>query len=75
MQTIIRVRAFPDAKKEYIEETEPHILRVFVREPAKDNRANRKILDLVADFYTIPRNKLRMISGHHGMSKMIEVLH
>ena len=75
MQTIIRVRAFPDARKEHIEEVESYILRIFVREPAKDNRANRKILDLVADFYTIPRNKLRMISGHHGMSKMIEVLH
>lgn len=74
MQTIIRVRAFPDAKKEYIEETEPHILRVFVREPAKDNRANHKILDLISHFYSIPRNKLRIISGHHGMSKMIEII-
>ena len=74
MPTIIRVRAFPDAKKEYIEETEQHVLRIFVREPAKDNRANRKILDLTADFYTIPRNKLRLISGHHGMSKLIEIL-
>ncbi len=74
MPTIIRVRAFPDAKKEYIEEVEQHVLRIFVREPAKDNRANRKILDLISDFYTIPKNKLRMISGHHGMSKMIEVL-
>ncbi len=74
MQKIIKVRAFPDAKKAHIEEIEPYVLRIFVREPAKNNLANRKIVSVVADFYQIPENKLRMITGHRGMSKMIEIL-
>lgn len=74
MQQTIRVRAFPDARKAHIEEVEPYVLRIFVREPAKNNMANRKILAEVARFYQIPENKLRMITGHRGMSKLIEML-
>ncbi len=71
---IIRVKAFPESRKPTVEETGEKTLRVFVREPAEDNRANRAIIHAVSVYYDIPENKLRMISGHRGMNKMIQVL-
>ena len=71
---IIRVKAFPDAKKFHIEETAPQTLRIFVREEAQRNMANTAVLEAVADFYKIPRNKLRLISGHQGQNKMIQIM-
>jgi len=71
---IIRIKAFPNSKKPAIEETGPKVLRVFVREDAKQNRANDAVIRAVADYYDLPRNKLRMISGHLRQNKMIEIL-
>lgn len=71
---IIRIKAFPNAKKPAIEETAPKTLRVFVREDAQNNRANDAVVRAVAAYYNIPKNKLRMFSGHRSQNKMIEIL-
>lgn len=71
---IIRVKAFPDSKKAAIEEVAEKTLRIFIREPAQENQANRAVIRAVANHYDIPENKLRMISGHRGLNKMIQVL-
>jgi uncharacterized protein YggU (UPF0235/DUF167 family) len=36
--------------------------------------ANEAVLKAVAEFYSIPRNKLRMISGHRGLNKIVQIL-
>ena len=71
---IIRIKAFPNSKKPAIEETAPKVLRVFVREDAKQNRANDAVIRAVALYYAIPINKLRMISGHLRQNKMLEII-
>ena len=71
---LIRIKAFPNSKKQAIEETAPQVLRVFVREDAQQNRANDAVIRAVAEYYSIPRNKLRMISGHQKQSKLIQIL-
>jgi uncharacterized protein YggU (UPF0235/DUF167 family) len=71
---LIRIKAFPNSKKPAIEETAPQVLRVFVREDAQQNRANDAVMRAVAEYYKLPRNKLRMISGHQKQSKMIQIL-
>ena len=71
---LIRIKAFPDAKKASIEETAPQVVRVFVREPAQDNQANKAVLAAIAAFYEIPVNKLRLIAGHRAMNKTVQIL-
>lgn len=71
---LIRVKAFADAKKFHIEETEHQKIRIFVREAAQNNQANKKILASLAEFYEIPQNKLKMISGHQSPNKIIQIL-
>jgi uncharacterized protein YggU (UPF0235/DUF167 family) len=71
---IIRVRAKPGQKNQSVSEISEKTLRISVREPAENNQANRKILELVAEFYEIPHNKLRMISGHAKPGKIIQIL-
>ncbi len=71
---IVRVKAFPDSKKDHIEETSEKVLRVFVREAAQNNQANRAVIRAVSEYYTVAENKLRLISGHRGLNKMIQIL-
>ena len=73
MNELIHVKVFPDAKRQSIEQTTDHTLRIFVREPAERNQANKKVLELVADFYNLPKNHLRMITGHRSLKKIIQI--
>jgi uncharacterized protein YggU (UPF0235/DUF167 family) len=57
-----------------LEEVEPNKLRIFVREPAERNLANKRVLTLVANFYEIPQNRLKIITGHRGQNKIIQVI-
>jgi uncharacterized protein YggU (UPF0235/DUF167 family) len=70
----IRIKAFPESKKPAIEVVEEKVLRVFVRESAQNNQANKAVIRAVATYYNIPENKLRMISGHRGLNKTIQIL-
>ncbi len=70
----IRVKATAHAKKASIEQIAPQTLRITVRESAENNQANKKILELVAEYYELPVNKVRIISGHTMPNKMIRIL-
>jgi uncharacterized protein YggU (UPF0235/DUF167 family) len=66
-----RVRA--GAKKEEVEEAGDGRLRIAVREPAKQNLANRRVVELVARHYRVAPGKVRLVSGHHSPSKILSV--
>jgi uncharacterized protein YggU (UPF0235/DUF167 family) len=44
-----------------------------VREKAKQNMANKRILEIVAREYKINPAQVRIISGHHSPSKLLSV--
>lgn len=71
---IIRVKVTARAKKESIEQIAPQTLRIAVRESSENNRANKRILEILAEYYELPINKLRIISGHNMPNKMIQIL-
>lgn len=47
---------------------------VHVREKPLENRANEKICTLLADYFDVGYNKVRILRGHHASRKMIEIL-
>jgi uncharacterized protein YggU (UPF0235/DUF167 family) len=69
----IKVRAKPDAKKEEFRVVSETHFEISVREPAERNLANRRIVELVAAHFNLPTGKVRIISGHHGPSKICSV--
>lgn len=71
---LIRVKAFPDAKKEHVEEVSHHVLRVFVRESAERNMANHAVIKAVAAFYGIPQKQLILKTGHRAPNKTLLIL-
>lgn len=68
----IKIRAFPNAKKESIEEKGDELV-VKVREPAERNMANIRILDLVAAHFKVARNKVKILTGHRSSGKMLSI--
>lgn len=68
----VRVHAVPDARKERVEEKEGS-LTIWVKEPAAQNLANRRIRELVAQHYGVGVERVRMLTGHRSSSKMYSV--
>lgn len=61
------------AKKERVEELPKGRLKISVKEPAKQNLANRRVRELVATHLRLPVAKVRLLSGHTSPSKIFSV--
>jgi uncharacterized protein YggU (UPF0235/DUF167 family) len=68
-----RVRVVVSAKREGVEPLGKDQLKISVKEPAAQNLANRRVLELVARHFKLPANKVRLISGHRSPSKIFSV--
>lgn len=69
----VSVRVIANSKEESVEELKEGRLRVRVKEPAKQNLANHRVLTLVAKHFKLPSAKVRLISGHHTPSKLFSL--
>lgn len=70
----IKVKVKTGSKKESIEQVRAHVYNVSVKEQPQDNRANHRVLELMTLHLALPRNALRIVSGHHRRSKLLEVI-
>lgn len=69
----IKVLVHAGAKRESVRRISDTKLEVSVTLPAKQNLANRRVVELVAGYFGISIRKVRIISGHHAPSKMLSV--
>ncbi len=69
----VKVKTTPGTKKEsFVKESET-VFKISVKEPAKRNLANKRIIELVAKHFKVLEGKVRIISGHHHPSKLLYV--
>lgn len=69
----IRVRVSAGAKKESFRKLSEDTFLIAVKEPAEQNRANDRVLNLVATHFGIPTKQIRIISGHHSPGKLLSL--
>ncbi|MCM8792678.1 MAG: DUF167 domain-containing protein [Candidatus Omnitrophica bacterium] len=70
----IFVKVKPKAKQEKIEKISESQFRVWVKEPPQQGRANKKVIELVADYFNIAKSKVKIVSGISSKQKCIEIL-
>ena len=69
----IKVRVVAGSKKEEVILEKPNYFKIFVREKAKQNMANKRILEIIAREYHVREADVRIVSGHHSPSKLLSV--
>ncbi|MEK7531100.1 MAG: DUF167 domain-containing protein [Patescibacteria group bacterium] len=69
----VKVTVTPGAKRERVDVKSPTHLVISVKEPAKQNLANRRVIELIARHYAVTKNKVRMVSGHRSRNKVLSV--
>lgn len=70
---LIHVKVTPEAKHDSLVEKNKASLIISVKEPAEGNRANRRVLELVAEHFHISRSKIQIVTGHHSPGKILEI--
>lgn len=71
---LIHAKIYADAKKDEVVKTSDTSYDIYVREPREENRANVRMIELLARYFVIPRNKVRILTGHHQPSKIIDIV-
>lgn len=69
----VKVRVLTGTKKEMIEKVSPEHFNISIREPAKHNLANRRIIELVAVYHNLSPKQVRIVSGHRSPSKILSI--
>lgn len=72
MKYFLKVK--PGAKQEKIEQIGKDTFSVWVREPAKENKANFAVLEAIAKYFNVGISRVRFVSGVKSKEKVVEVL-
>jgi hypothetical protein len=67
------VRVQPRASKDEIAGAIGGALKVRLRAPALEDRANDALCEYLAELLKTPKAAVRILSGHHSRSKRVEV--
>lgn len=70
---LIKVKAFPCSKEEKIIKKSNNSFDIFVEEEAERNMANKRIIELIADYFKVPQYKAKMIKGFKESSKIFDI--
>jgi len=70
----LTVRVQPRASKDEVAGTMDGALKIRLRAPALENRANEALAEFLGNFLKRPKSAVRIQSGEHGRIKRVEIL-
>lgn len=69
----IQARVYPQSKKSSLETSDGIYFTVRVKEEAKGNQANRKVTELIAEYFHVPQTAVRIVNGHRSPKKLLSI--
>jgi len=70
---LIKVRAKPNSKKEGITKLDENYYEVRVSAPPVKGLANKRITELLAEFFNVPKSKVKLIKGGTSREKIFVI--
>jgi uncharacterized protein YggU (UPF0235/DUF167 family) len=71
---LIHIKITPSANEDSVTKKTDTSFIVKTKGPAQENRVNRVMIGLLSAYLGITRSKLKIITGHHYESKILEIL-
>lgn len=76
----IYVKVKLKAKEEKVKKASPDLFEnkenhyeVFTKEPPLEGKANKRVIELLAEYFQISPSKVRIISGFTSRQKVVEI--
>jgi len=70
---LIKVKVFPNSKKEEIIKKSEDSFEVRVKEKPEKGKANREVVRILSCYFKIPESKIRLIRGFKKRNKIFEI--
>lgn len=68
----IKIKVIPNAKKNQVMEDSGKF-KVYVNAPAVDNKANKALVEVLADHFGIRKSRIKIIRGDRAREKTVEI--
>lgn len=69
----IWVTAKPQAHQESVKKISAGEYLVSVLAPARDGKANRAVVELLARHFSVPKTAVKILHGHSGRRKLVAI--
>lgn len=70
---LIKVKVFPNSKKEEIIRKSEDSFEVKAREKPKMGMANRRVVEILGSYFKTPEAKIRLVKGAKQRNKIFEI--
>jgi hypothetical protein len=70
---LIKVKANVSSKEDKVIKKSEDSFEVFVKVDAQRNMANKKIIELLAEYFNLPQYKVKMIKGFKESNKIFNI--
>lgn len=70
---IIKVKVKPGASRNEVRKLDKGIYEVRTTAVAEKGRANEKLVELLSDFFNVPKSKIEIIKGHTNRDKQVKI--
>lgn len=68
----INVKVVPNAKRNLIKQEE-NVLKVYLTAPAVDGKANKSLIDKLADHFNVKKSNINILAGETSRNKIVEI--
>ena len=69
---LLRVRVTPNAKRALVTKIAENEYEAKVDQIAEDGKANKRLLEILADYLGVKKSQLSIVSGARSRDKLIE---
>lgn len=69
----IYVKTVPNSKKVAVEKIGEGHFKIKVDAKAEDGKANRRLIEVMAEYFKVPKSSIVILQGHKNRDKIIEI--
>jgi len=70
---LIKVKAFPLSRNDKIIKKNEDSYDIFVEAKAERNMANKRIIEILSEYFKLPQHKIKMIKGFKESNKIFDI--
>jgi len=69
----ISLRVQPRASSDRIQKIADGEYKIYTVKPAGDNKANLRVIEILAEYLGVKKNRIHILKGHKSKDKLIKI--
>ena len=69
----LSLKVYPRSSREEVVKSADGNLKVYIRQAPVDGKANKVLIGILAEYYNIKKNDIRIVIGSTSRNKIVEI--